>query len=69
MAGWSWAKSLAVAVLLILAGVDGAVLAQSPLGSLTGKLTDLYSKPLCGASVTARNLATSEEKSAVTAEN
>jgi hypothetical protein len=51
---------LALAVLLFGAGVP--LLAQStPSGSLTGKLTDLHSAPLAGATVVLRNRATGDE--------
>jgi hypothetical protein len=59
MAGCSWTKSLACAALLMVAVAGTAGLAQSTdVGSLTGKLTDLRSRPLVGATVWLRNLAT-----------
>jgi len=64
MAERSWTKSLArVALLiaLIASGASRSGFAQSPTGSLTGKLTDLYSKPLENASLTLRNQATGAE--------
>src|ERR1017187_8374873 len=55
-----WMKPLAVAVLLFGAGMP--MHAQSaPSGSLTGKLTDLHSAPLAGATVVLRNQATGTE--------
>jgi hypothetical protein len=64
MAG-SWAKTLAVAVLLM--GAGRASFTQSPqiqsavdgsTGALSGKVTDLHSKPLVGVAVVLRNQAT-----------
>jgi hypothetical protein len=75
MAG-SWAKTLAVAVLLMGAGAAGFT--QSPqiqpaendsTGALTGKLTDLYSRPLEGVAVVVRNQATGEEARTITTKN
>jgi hypothetical protein len=77
----SWTKTLAVAVLLI--GAWMACLAQTPrtqviedgapqgkwTGSLTGKLTDLHSKPLEGVAVVVRNQSTGTEARAITAKN
>jgi hypothetical protein len=68
MAGvrWNWAKPLAVAVLLFGAGIPAR--AQSTAtGSLTGKLTDLHSAPLAGATVILCNQATGTETSTTTA--
>jgi hypothetical protein len=64
MAECSWTKPLARAALLIALIASDASrsgFAQSPTGSLTGKLTDLYSKPLEDASLTLRNQATGAE--------
>jgi len=69
MAECSWTKPLARAALLIAWiawGVSTDVLPQSSSSSLTGKLTDLYSKPLEGASLTLRNQVTGAESSATT---
>ncbi|MGB9409220.1 MAG: carboxypeptidase regulatory-like domain-containing protein [Terracidiphilus sp.] len=77
----SWTKTLAVAVLLIGAGAAG--LAQSAqtqsteggaeqdilAGSLSGKVTDLYSKPLEGVAVVLRNQATGAEARTTTTKN
>jgi hypothetical protein len=69
----NWTKTLAVAVLLIGAGT--VCFAQSartrsvedgPTGSLSGKLTDLRSKPLAGISVVVRNQATGVEARTIT---
>jgi hypothetical protein len=64
-------KALAVAVLLI--GVEGRCLAQStpsgPAGSLSGKLTDLHSRPLEGVTVVLRNQATGAETQTTSAKN
>jgi len=68
MAGrkWNWEDPLAVAVLLLCAGL--AVHAQSaPSGSLAGKLTDLHSTPLAGATIVLRNQATGAETRTTTA--
>jgi hypothetical protein len=77
--GRSWTKALAVAVLLISAGTVGfaqSVQTQSDqgaqstsTGSLSGKLTDLYSKPLEGVAVVVRNQATGAEARTVTTKN
>ena len=64
MAERSWTKPLARAALmiaLIMSGASRSGFAQAPAGSLTGKLTNLYSKPLEGASLTLRNQATGAE--------
>jgi len=69
MAECSWTKPLARAALQIAWiawGVSTAVLPQSSSRSLTGKLTDLYSKPLEGASLTLRNQVTGAESSTTT---
>jgi hypothetical protein len=75
MAG-SWAKTLAVAVLLMGAGAAGFT--QSPqiqpaendsTGALTGRLTDLYSRPLEGVAVVVRNQATGAEARTITTKN
>jgi hypothetical protein len=58
MAERSWTKSLARNALLLVFGAGSAGFAQSPAGSISVKLTDLYSKPVEGASVTLRNLST-----------
>lgn len=70
----SWIWPLATAVLL--AGAAAPLLAQSPLravvihapatGSISGKLTDLHSGPLAGATVIVRNQATGAEVRAIT---
>jgi hypothetical protein len=72
----SWTKTLAVAALLMGAGaVFFAQSAQprptekSTTGSLSGKLTDLYSKPLEGVPVVVRNQATGEEARTTTTKN
>lgn len=56
MAGWT--KLLLYAVLLPTCSPGTLALAQSPLGSLTVKLTDTYARPLAGAEITLRNHAT-----------
>ena len=74
--GRNWTKTLAVAVLLMGAGTVG--IAQSarilsvedgPTGSLSGKLTDLRSRPLEGISVVVRNQATGAEARTITTKN
>ena len=63
--GRSWTKTLALALLLMGAGI--VVLAQSAeTASLSGRLTDLYSKPLEGVAVLLRNQATGAEARATT---
>ena len=63
-----WVKPLAVAVLLFGAGMP--MHAQSARsGSLTGKLTDLHSAPLAGATVVLRNQATGAEMRTTTTRN
>ena len=61
MAG-SWAKSLAVAVLMMSAGAAGftqpartQLIEDGSIGSLSGKVTDLHFKPLEGVAVVIRN--------------
>ena len=75
MAG-SWAKSLAVAVLLMGAGAAGfpqsartQSIEDGSIGSLTGKLTDLHSRPLEGVAVVIRNQATGAEARTITTKN
>jgi hypothetical protein len=66
--GRKWTKALAVAVLLMGAGLVG--FAQSAeTASLSGRLTDLYSKPLDGVSVVLRNQTTGAEAYATTTKN
>jgi hypothetical protein len=64
----SWGRAFTGLVLLAAAGA--AVLAQSPTrGSLSGKLTDLHSKPLDGATLVLRNAATGSEARTTSAKN
>jgi len=72
----SWTKTLAFAVLLMGAGTAGFTQSAQTLpaedtttGSLTGKLTDLHSKPLEGVPVVVRNQATSAETRTITTKN
>jgi Carboxypeptidase regulatory-like domain len=68
MAGakWNWVMPLVVAVLLF--GTGSFVRAQSTLGGrLSGKLTDLNSAPLAGATVVLRNQLTGVEACTITA--
>src|ERR1035437_2033307 len=74
--GRSWTKPLTAAVLLLGAATvifTHAAQAQSapsgPAGSLRGRLTDLYSKPLDGLTVVARNQATGAEARTTTTKN
>src|ERR1019366_4903291 len=61
-------RSLAAAGLLLLAGA--AIFAQSTeIGSLSGKLTDLHSRPLDGATVILRNANNGTEARTTTARN
>ncbi len=69
--GRNWTNALAVAMLLV--GSGQASLAQSVQsevsGSLAGKLTDLYSKPLEGVAVVLRNQSTGAEARTTTKKN
>jgi hypothetical protein len=72
----SWTKTLAFAVLLMGAGTAGFTqslqtlpAADTTTGSLTGKLTDLYSRPLEGVAVIVRNQATGAETRTITTKN
>jgi hypothetical protein len=72
----SWTKTLAFAVLLMGAGTAGFTQSSATLpaedtttGSLTGKLTDLHSKPLEGVPVVVRNQATGAETRTITTKN
>jgi hypothetical protein len=72
----SWTKTLAFAVLLMGAGTAGFTQSAKTLpaedtttGSLTGKLTDLHSKPLEGVPVVVRNQATGAETRTITTKN
>lgn len=60
MAERSWTKAIPVAraALLLAFGAAWSGFAQAPAGSISVKLTDLYSKPVEGASVTLRNRTT-----------
>jgi len=63
-----WAKTLSVAVLLMSAAV--MLFAQSSIvGALSGRLTDLHSKPLQGVALVLRNQATGAEERTTTAKN
>jgi len=69
-ARWSWAKRLAASVLLAVAVAAITAAAQSAQsGSLAGRLTDLYSAPLEGATVVLRNQATGAETRTTTVRN
>jgi hypothetical protein len=66
--GRGWTTALAIVLLLVSAETMGfaqtsssASLPNAPTGSLSGKLTDLHSKPLGGISIIARNQATGVE--------
>ena len=61
MAERRWAKTLAMAALLLIVGAGSVGFTQSAHGSLSDKLTDLDSKPLSGAAVVVRNQATGME--------
>jgi hypothetical protein len=69
----NWTATLAL--LLAMAGGAMGAPAQAvnrppaPTGSIAGKLTDLYSKPLAGASVVLRNESTGAETRTVTSGN
>jgi hypothetical protein len=64
----SWTRPLAVAALLVCAGV--AVVAQSAeSGAFAGKLTDLHSAPVGGATLLLRNQATGGEARTTTLKN
>src|ERR1039458_4341788 len=72
----SWTRTLAFAVLLMGAGTAGFTQSSATLpaedittGSLTGKLTDLYSRPLEGVPVVVRNQATGAETRTITTKN
>ena len=67
MAECRWAKTLAMAALLVIAGAGSPGFTQSIDGSLSGRLTDLDSKPLSGAAVVVRNQATGAEARSTTA--
>ena len=72
----NWTRTLAFAVLLMGAGTAGFTQSPATLpaedtttGSLTGKLTDLYSRPLEGVPVVVRNQATGAETRTITTKN
>jgi hypothetical protein len=70
MAERNWTKPLFVAALLLFVGAGTVGFAQSAKsGTLLGKLTDLYSKPLEGVAVTLRNEATGAEARTTTTKN
>ena len=66
MAGGVCTKSLWCLALALLAGAGRYAWGQTPAGSLSGKLTDLHSRPLAKATVVIRNQATGEEVRATT---
>ena len=60
----------AFAGITLLAAAGAVILAQSPpMGSLSGKLTDLHSKPLDGATLVLRNAATGTEARTTSGKN
>ena len=72
----NWPKTLAFAVLLMGAETAGFTQSQQTLpaedqstGSLTGKLTDLHSRPLEGVAVVVSNQATGAETRTITTKN
>jgi len=75
MAGiqWSWANALVAAVLLGAGGWGPFAVAQDAStglsGAITGRLTDLRSSPLDGATVVVRNESTGAEARTSTARN
>ena len=66
MAGCSWTKTLTITALMMIAGAAQVGFAQSTGGSLSGRLTNLYSKPLSGAAVVVRNEVTGAEARSTT---
>ncbi|MGB8261361.1 MAG: carboxypeptidase regulatory-like domain-containing protein [Terracidiphilus sp.] len=68
-AGRSLAKSLVWAAVLVAALAAGAQSPEPGTGSLAGRLTDLHSRPLGGATVVVRNLASGAEARTTTAKN
>jgi hypothetical protein len=75
MAGirWSWTKTLVLIALVFAWGAGPVAVAQAPAarngGAIAGRLTDLHSVPLAGATVVARNEATGAEMRTTTARN
>ncbi|MGA7856985.1 MAG: carboxypeptidase-like regulatory domain-containing protein, partial [Terracidiphilus sp.] len=70
MAASRWTKSLAKAALLMFAAAGAAGFAQSGnSGSLAGRLTDLRSRPLAGATVWLRNETTGASAQATTSKS
>jgi hypothetical protein len=70
MAERKWTKPLAVVALLMFAGAGTVGFAQSAAsGTIVGRLTDLYSKPLGAATVIVRNEATGSEARTTTTKN
>src|SRR5437762_8383539 len=65
---WLWVITLAGASLILAssAGVSAQQLSQTPTGSLSGKLTDLNSRPVDGALLVLRNAATGTESKTTT---
>ncbi|MFZ0746202.1 MAG: carboxypeptidase-like regulatory domain-containing protein, partial [Terracidiphilus sp.] len=66
MAERSWTNTLALTALLLISGGGTAGFTQSASGSLSGRLTDLDSKPLSGVTVTVRNEDTGAEAQSIT---
>ncbi len=62
-------KSVAVAALMTMLSAGGALPAQTAPSTLTGRLTDLYSRPLSGVTVIVRNEATGEEARTTTSKS
>ena len=75
MAGfrWSLTKALVLVALLFAWGAGKAAVAQASAasngGAIAGRLTDLHSTPLAGATVVVRNEATGAESRTTTARN
>jgi hypothetical protein len=68
---WVGLKSLCrwTAILVIVLSASPLLTQSPPTGSVDGKLTDYYSKPLDGAVVVLRNVTTGEEVRATTGKN
>lgn len=56
-------------IALLMHCAAGASIAQTAAGSLAGRVTDLHSRPLAGATVILRNQATGAEERTITARN
>lgn len=69
MAGWLGRKLPILAALMVLFGAELVVCAQSITGALSGRITDLHSRPIRGSAVVLRNVSTGAQVRTTTSRN